>query len=85
MIQINLTTKQKETHRLKRTNLCLPGGGVRGWGEEIDREFGMDMYKLLHLKWIMSKDMAHETLFNVVWQPGWEGSLGKNGYMYVYS
>ena len=24
------------------------------------------------------------TLFNVVWQPGWEGSLGKNGYMYTY-
>ena len=59
MIQINLTTKQKETHRLKRTNFCLPGGGVRGWGEEIDREFGMDMYKQLHLKWIINKDIAH--------------------------
>ena len=21
---------------------------------------------------------------NVMWQPGWEGSLGRNGYMYVY-
>ena len=24
------------------------------------------------------------TLLNVMWQPGWEGSLGENGYMYMY-
>ena len=84
MIQTNLTAKQKETHRLKRMNLCLPGGGGRGEGEEIDREFGMDMYKLLYLKWIINKDMAHGTLLNVIWQPGWEGSLEENGYMYTY-
>ena len=23
-------------------------------------------------------------LLHVIWQPGWEGSLGKNGYMYMY-
>ena len=28
--------------------------------------------------------IAHGTLLNVMWQPGWEGSLGKNRYMYVY-
>ena len=28
--------------------------------------------------------MAHETLLNVTWQPGWEGNLGENGYMYMY-
>ena len=22
-------------------------------------------------------------LLNVMWQPGWEGSLGQNGYMYI--
>ena len=27
--------------------------------------------------------MEHETLFIVMWQPGWEGSLGENGYMYM--
>ena len=27
---------------------------------------------------------AHETLLNVMWQLGWEGSLGENGYMYMY-
>ena len=26
--------------------------------------------------------MAQETLLNVTWQPGWEGTLGENGYMY---
>lgn len=24
------------------------------------------------------------TLLNVMWKPGWEGSLGQNGYMYTY-
>ena len=24
--------------------------------------------------------LAHGTLLNVMWQPGWEGSLGENGY-----
>ena len=27
-------------------------GGEEGWGEGIVREFGMDMYTLLYLKWI---------------------------------
>ena len=26
----------------------------------------------------------HRKLFNVMWQPGWEESLGENGYMYMY-
>ena len=24
--------------------------------------------------------IAQRTLFNIMWQPGWEGSLGENGY-----
>ena len=31
----------------------MPRG--EGWGEEIVREFGVDMYTLLYLKWITSK------------------------------
>ena len=45
------------------------------------------LYLLLCLKWVTSKDLlyiAHGTLFNVVWQPGWEGSLGQNRHMYKY-
>ena len=28
--------------------------------------------------------LVHGTLFNVTWQSGWEGSLGKNEYIYMY-
>ena len=27
---------------------------------------------------------AHGTLLNVVWQPGWEGSIRENGYLNMY-
>ena len=53
---------------------------VGGWGEGIIREFGTDRYTLLYLKWITNKG----TLLNVIWHPGWEGSLGQNEYMYMY-
>ena len=52
---MNLLTKQKETHKLLRelTYCCR--------GEEIVREFWMDMYALLYLKWITSKDLLYST------------------------
>jgi len=45
----------------------------------------MDRYILLYLKWITNKDLLYSirTLFNVIWQPRWEGSSGEKGYMYV--
>ena len=36
------------------------------------------------VKWITNKDIAQGTLLNVMGQLGWEGNLGKNGYMYMY-
>ena len=41
------------------------------WGEGIVREFGMDMYTLLYLKWIINKDLlvAQGTLLSVMRQP----------------
>ena len=30
------------------------------------------------------RNCAQGTLLNVMWQLGWEGSLGENGYMYLY-
>ena len=39
------------------------------------------MYTLLYLQWIANKVLLY--LFNVMWQPGWEGNLGENGYMYM--
>ena len=43
----------------------------------------MDMYTLLYFKWVIYC-IAQGTLFNVMWQAGWEGSLGENGYVYIY-
>ena len=52
----------------------------------IGREFGMDMYTLLCLKWITNRTycIAQGTLLNVIWQSGSGGSLGENGYLYMY-
>ena len=53
-------------------------------GEGILREFGIDTYTLLYFKWITNKVLLDSTLLlNIAWQPGPEGSLGENGYMYM--
>ena len=48
-------------------------------GEGTVREFGMDMYTLLCLKWIINKALhiAHGTPLSIMWQPGWEGFWGR--------
>jgi len=59
-------------------DLWLPRGRR---GHKILREFGMDMNALLYLKWITRTYwIAHGTLLNVLWQPGWERGLGENRY-----
>ena len=57
LIQMNLLTKQKQTHR-GRKQTWLPRGRVGGG---IVREFGIDMYTLLYLKWITNKDLLYST------------------------
>ena len=39
-------------------NLGLPGGRLGGG---IVREFGMDMYTLLYLRWITNEDLLNST------------------------
>ena len=50
----------------------------RAQSHKIDptSELGIDMYTLPSLKWITSKNLLYSagTLFNVIWQPGREGS-----------
>ena len=58
MVQKNLFTKQKQTHQLRERTYGYQG---EGWGEEIVREFGIDMYTLLYLKWITNKDLLYST------------------------
>ena len=58
MIQTNLLTKQKETQRLREGTYGYQG---EGWRERIVREFEMDLYTLLDLKWITNKDLMYGT------------------------
>ena len=62
-----LHTKEEETRKLrKQTNGCQKGRiGAR------DREFGMDMYTLLYLKWITNKALLYST-----WHLGMGGEFG---------
>ena len=54
--------------------------GYSPWGHRVGHNWVM----LLYLKWIINKDLTWGILLSVMWQPGWEGSLGDNGYMYMY-
>ena len=61
-------------------NLWLPGERI---GEGIVREFGMDMYTLLYLKWITNKDVLCSTGNSAqCYVAAWMG--GENGYMCMY-
>ena len=58
MIQMNLLTKQKRTHRPWER---IYGCWGKGWEEGIVRKFGMDMNTLLYLKWITNKNLLYST------------------------
>ena len=70
MIQMNLLTQGKQTHRLRMNSWLPVGGGGRWWeglGERRVREFGVNMYALLYLKWITNKDLLkHTACFSVL-------------------
>ena len=83
MIQTNLLKKRKRLIDLEN-ELLVAGGEGEGWVEGIAREFGMNVYTLLCLKWTTNKAcITQGTLLNIIWQPGWKVSLGENGYIYV--
>ena len=48
-----------------------------------DREFGIDMYTLVYLKWITNKDLLYSTGNSAQYyvQSKWEKNLKKNRYM----
>ena len=46
---MNLSTKQKQTHRCREQICGCQGGG--GW-KGVDWEFGVSRYKLLYIAWI---------------------------------
>ena len=65
---MNLLTKQKETHRLrKQTHGC--------WGEGIVKNFRKVMYMLLYLKWITNKNLLYSTWNSAqCYVPAWMGA-----------
>ena len=54
----------------------------KGWFL-LFREFRIGMSILPYLKWITNKDLLGHVP-NGMWQPGWEGNLGENGYRDMY-
>ena len=56
-----------------------------GWGERIVREFGMDMYTLLYLKWITNKDLRYSTRNSAqCYMAAWIGGEFGGEWIYVY-
>ena len=53
MIQVNLFTKQKQTHRLREPRITRG----EGCGEGIIEDFGIDIFTLLYLKWHTKKGL----------------------------
>ena len=59
------------------------GGG--GWGEGIDREFGIEMYTLLYIKWITNKDLSYSTENCAqCYVAAWMGGGFEGEWMHVY-
>ena len=55
MMQMNLQNRKRLTENKLMT------AKEEEWGEGIVREFGIDMYTLLYLKWITNKDLLYST------------------------
>ena len=64
MLQVNLSTEQKQIHRHGEQTCGCQGGGS---GSGIDWEFGVSRRKLLHLvdgQWVCH--IAQETISNLL-------------------
>ena len=69
----------KKTHRLRERTYGYQGGRVVG------REIGTDMYTLLYLKWITSKDLLYSTGNSTQCNAaGWMGGEFGGEWIHVY-
>ena len=56
-----------------------------GWGEGIVREFGINTYTLLYLKWITNKDLLYSTWNSVqCYAAAWMGGEFGGEWIHVY-
>ena len=57
-----------------------------GWGEGIVREFGMDMYTLLYLKWITNEGLLYSPWNSPeCYVAGWVGGEFGGEWTHVYA
>ena len=56
---MNLSVKQKQTHRHREQTCGCQGG--RGGGSGMNWEFGVGSCKLLHVEWINHKVLLYST------------------------
>ena len=77
-----LIYKAETDSQTYRMDLCCQG---EEWEEGIVREFGINIYTLLYLKWITNKVLLYTqgTLLSFMWQPGCEGLGGEWICVYV--
>ena len=66
MAQVNLTTKQKQTHRSREQTCGCQGGGE---GNGMDGSLGLSRCKLLLLEWIISEVLLYSP-GNYIQSPG---------------
>ena len=62
---------------------CPPSGDLPHTGIEPTSLICRSTGRRVLYHWLPSRVfcIAQRTLLNVMWQPGWEGSLGENGYI----
>ena len=83
MTQRNLQNRNRLTDL---ENESMAAGGKDGG---VVMEFGVDMYTLLYLKWVINKDLLYGTgntvqCYVLITTNSWEKNLKKNIYMYIY-
>ena len=66
MAQMNLPTKQKQTHRHRENKLVA--ANREGGGSKMDWELGVSRCKRLHLEWISNRSYcsAHVTISSLM-------------------
>ena len=78
---MKLFIKQKQTRRLREQIYGWRSGG----GEGIVREFGMDRYTLLCLKWMTNKDLLTSTRNSApCYVAAWVGGGFRGEWIHVY-
>ena len=76
--------RRNDTNRLRLREQTYGYWG-KGWREGTVREFGMDMYTLLYLKWVTNKDLLYSTWNSAqFYMAAWIGGEFGEEWIHVY-